>query len=130
MLSGATVEKFKASLRGELIQRNDPYYDKVRELYNGMIDKRPLMIAHCADVADVISACGLVERMIFLSRYAGEAPTARVWEDAGSHAGDDYSSPILLFIRGESLLVTCLKALEITDGVPRFLVRNDCRENE
>ena len=31
-------------------------YDEVRKLYNAMIDKRPLLIARCADVADVISA--------------------------------------------------------------------------
>ncbi len=80
MPSDTTIEKFKASLRGELIQRNDPRYDTVRKLYNGMIDKRPLMIARCADVADVISAVrfGLVERMIFSSQYAGEATTGRV----------------------------------------------------
>ena len=31
-------------------------YDEARKLYNGMIDKRPLMIARCADVADVVAA--------------------------------------------------------------------------
>jgi FAD/FMN-containing dehydrogenase len=56
MLNDATIEQLKASLRGELIQRSDPRYDEVRKLYNGMIDKRPLLIARCADVADVISA--------------------------------------------------------------------------
>src|SRR6202165_2984526 len=47
--------KLKASLRGALIGRDDADYDEARKLYNGMIDKRPLMIARCADVADVIS---------------------------------------------------------------------------
>jgi len=47
---------FKASLRGALIDRDDSDYDEARKLYNGMIDKRPLMIARCADVADVIAA--------------------------------------------------------------------------
>ncbi len=56
MLNDMTTEKFKASLRGELILRSDPQYDEVRKLYNGMIDKRPLMIARCADVADVMAA--------------------------------------------------------------------------
>ena len=50
------VKKFAASLRGGLIQRGDPVYDEARKLYNAMIDKRPLMIARCADAADVISA--------------------------------------------------------------------------
>jgi hypothetical protein len=56
MLNDTTVEKFKASLRGELIQRSDPRYDEARKLYNGMIDKRPLLIARCVDAADVITA--------------------------------------------------------------------------
>ncbi len=56
MLNDKTVGEFKASLRGELIQRSDECYEEARKLYNGMIDKRPLLIARCADVADVITA--------------------------------------------------------------------------
>jgi FAD/FMN-containing dehydrogenase len=50
------IATFGKSLRGPLIQRDDAEYDEARKLYNGMIDKRPLMIARCADVADVIAA--------------------------------------------------------------------------
>ena len=56
MVSDATIGTLKASLRGELIQRADPQYEQACKLYNGMIDKRPLLIARCADIADVISA--------------------------------------------------------------------------
>ena len=56
MLSETTIWKFKANLRGELIQRSDERYEEARKLYNGMIDKRPLLIARCVDVADVITA--------------------------------------------------------------------------
>ena len=31
-------------------------YESARKVYNGMIDKRPLLIARCVDVADVIAA--------------------------------------------------------------------------
>ena len=55
MLNSTTIDKFKAGLRGELIQRSDPHYEEARRLYNGMIDKRPLLIARCTDVADVIA---------------------------------------------------------------------------
>ncbi len=48
--------KLRQSLRGQLIARGDADYDDARKLYNGMIDKRPLAIARCADVADVIAA--------------------------------------------------------------------------
>ena len=50
------IAKFKQNLRGAVIERNDADYDEARALYNGMIDKRPLVIARCADVADVIAA--------------------------------------------------------------------------
>src|SRR5246500_3516874 len=56
MLNTATIDKFKAGLRGELIQRSDAHYEEARKLYNAMIDKRPLLIARCADVADVIAS--------------------------------------------------------------------------
>jgi FAD binding domain/Berberine and berberine like len=56
MLSDATIGEFKTSLRGELIQPSDPGYAEARKLYNGMIDKRPRLIARCVDVADVITA--------------------------------------------------------------------------
>ncbi|MGA2550813.1 MAG: FAD-binding oxidoreductase [Burkholderiaceae bacterium] len=50
------LAKFAQGLRGEVIGRKHPEYEEARKLYNAMIDKRPLSIARCADVADVISA--------------------------------------------------------------------------
>jgi FAD/FMN-containing dehydrogenase len=51
-----SLEQFRASLRGGLIQPTDAAYDAARKVYNGMIDKRPSHIARCVDVADVIYA--------------------------------------------------------------------------
>ncbi|WGR90928.1 FAD-binding oxidoreductase [Bradyrhizobium sp. ISRA443] len=48
--------KLRESLRGTVIEPGEAEYDEARALYNGMIDKRPLLIARCADVADVIAA--------------------------------------------------------------------------
>jgi hypothetical protein len=50
------IATFQQSLRGRLIQPVDPDYDTARALYNGMIDKRPRLIARCVDVADIITA--------------------------------------------------------------------------
>src|SRR5690242_5272285 len=50
------LETLKQNLRGGLIQRNDADYGEACKLYNGMIDKRPLAIARCVDVADVMTA--------------------------------------------------------------------------
>ena len=37
-----------------MIEPDDQGYDDARKVYNGMIDKKPRLIARCADVADVI----------------------------------------------------------------------------
>jgi FAD/FMN-containing dehydrogenase len=50
------IETFKQAFRGDVIGSGDTGYDEARSLYNGMIDKRPLLIARCTDVADVITA--------------------------------------------------------------------------
>jgi FAD/FMN-containing dehydrogenase len=50
------MNALEETIRGELIRPTDPGYDDARALYNGMIDKRPRLIARCADVADVIAA--------------------------------------------------------------------------
>ena len=51
-----TITGFAASLRGSVVQQGDAGYDDARKLYNAMIDKRPKLIARCADAADVIAA--------------------------------------------------------------------------
>jgi FAD/FMN-containing dehydrogenase len=56
MAVNALTNTLRANLRGELIQRGDAGYDAARKVYNGMIDKRPLLIVRCADVADIITA--------------------------------------------------------------------------
>ncbi|MCA1598686.1 MAG: FAD-linked oxidase, partial [Chloroflexi bacterium] len=50
------VQDLRGRLRGEVIQPGDPSYDESRRIYNGMIDRRPALIARCVDVADVIAA--------------------------------------------------------------------------
>ena len=55
-MTDSTVATLKASLRGGLIGPGDPGYDEARKVYNAMIDRRPRLIARCADVADVIAA--------------------------------------------------------------------------
>jgi FAD/FMN-containing dehydrogenase len=55
-MSDQSTSTFQQSLRGRLIQPGDADYDAARALYNGMIDKRPKMIARCVDVADVMAS--------------------------------------------------------------------------
>ena len=53
-LETKAVAELKANLRGPVIEPTDPNYDDARKVYNAMINKRPRLIARCADVADVI----------------------------------------------------------------------------
>src|ERR687883_2015328 len=55
-LEATAIQAFSERLRGPVVGRDDPDYDAARALYNGMIDKRPRLIARCVDVADVIAA--------------------------------------------------------------------------
>ena len=43
-------------LTGSLVLEGDAAYDEARKVWNGAIDKRPAMIAYCADVEDVVAA--------------------------------------------------------------------------
>jgi FAD/FMN-containing dehydrogenase len=56
MISADAAAQFRGQLRGELVEAGDSRYDAARKVYNGMIDKKPALIAYCADVADVIAA--------------------------------------------------------------------------
>ena len=64
--------QLKPLLRGEFIQPQDAGYDAARQVYNGMIDRRPGAIARCADVADVIAAVNFArEHKLLLAIRAG-----------------------------------------------------------
>jgi FAD/FMN-containing dehydrogenase len=52
-MKNEVVDAFKATLRGPVLQPGDPDYDSARALWNGMIDRRPALIARCAGAADV-----------------------------------------------------------------------------
>lgn len=50
------IDGLASEFLGDLITADDRSYDEARTLYNAMIDKRPLLIARCRNVADVIAA--------------------------------------------------------------------------
>jgi FAD/FMN-containing dehydrogenase len=52
----STIEALAAAFRGELLRPGDEGYDAARRVWNGMIDRRPALIARCTGVADVVSA--------------------------------------------------------------------------
>src|SRR5688572_12720437 len=42
--------------QGELVRAGDPGYDDARKVHNGLIDKRPSLIARCRGTADIAAA--------------------------------------------------------------------------
>ena len=50
------IEDFRAALHGELLNAASPAYDAARTVWNGMIDRRPALIARCRNAADVVAA--------------------------------------------------------------------------
>jgi len=56
VLKESTIGDFKASLSGALLRPGETGYDDARKIWNGMIDKRPALIARCRGAADVVNS--------------------------------------------------------------------------
>jgi FAD/FMN-containing dehydrogenase len=54
-LDESAVAELRMQVRGALLRPGDPGYDAARAIWNGMIDKRPALIARCTGPADVIA---------------------------------------------------------------------------
>src|SRR5436305_13029013 len=57
-LGEATVQELRDQLVGELVAPGDAACDEARSVGNGMIDRRPALIARCSSNEDVIAAVG------------------------------------------------------------------------
>lgn len=55
-LEESAIQDFKSGLLGALLRPGDAGYEDARKIWNGMIDKRPALIACCSGVADVINS--------------------------------------------------------------------------
>jgi FAD/FMN-containing dehydrogenase len=49
-------DQVRASFTGELVGPADPGYEPIRRVHNGLIDKRPGLIAQCRTVPDIVDA--------------------------------------------------------------------------
>jgi FAD/FMN-containing dehydrogenase len=55
-IDNATVNAFKGKLRGHVLKPVDEGYDEARSIWNALIDRRPAVIARCADAGDVVTS--------------------------------------------------------------------------
>ena len=68
MLTTIAVQDLKQELRGELLAPDNPEYDAARKVWNGMVDKRPALMARCADATDVVACIRFArERDVLIS---------------------------------------------------------------
>jgi FAD/FMN-containing dehydrogenase len=55
VLDSVAVGDLAAELAGELIRSGDAGYEEARGVWNGLIDRRPALVARCRGVADVVA---------------------------------------------------------------------------
>jgi len=63
MSVAVTLDQLAPTFAGELLQSSHPGYDDARRVHNGLIDKRPKIIARCCGTADVAEAVKLARTL-------------------------------------------------------------------
>ena len=82
--SGA-LSSLASRLEGEAIAESHPTYDQARQIWNGLIDRRPALIARCAGPADVATCVNFArERELPLAvRGGGHGVAGHALADGG-----------------------------------------------
>ncbi len=78
------TEDLKSSFRGEVILPNDDGYESSRQIWNGMFDRKPALIARCVGTSDVIQAVNFARDNHLLTAVKGGGHNS-----AGNAACDD-----------------------------------------
>ncbi len=56
MATATNIQDLRVAMGGDVLEPGDPAYDDVRAVQNGMIDRRPAVIARCLGSADIATA--------------------------------------------------------------------------
>lgn len=83
--SAATIKELAPSFTGQILQPDDAAYDDARRVHNGLVDKRPALIARCRGVADVADAVKIARTLNLEPsiRGGGHNVAGRATVDAG-----------------------------------------------
>jgi FAD/FMN-containing dehydrogenase len=57
------VTELAPSFGGQLLQPADPDYEEARKVHNGLVNKRPAVIARCRGAADILDAVTLARKL-------------------------------------------------------------------
>jgi len=57
------VIELASTFSGQLLQPTDVDYEEARKVHNGLVNKRPTLIARCRGVADVVDAVNLARKL-------------------------------------------------------------------
>ena len=80
-----TITGLATAFTGKLLGPTDPGYETARKVHNGLIDKRPTLIARCRGVADIVDAVKLArdQRLDVAVRGGGHNVAGRSTIDGG-----------------------------------------------
>src|SRR4029453_652809 len=57
-IDDAAIDELRTTFSGELVRPNDASYEEARRVHNGLVDRRPSLIARCRGTADAAAAVG------------------------------------------------------------------------
>ncbi len=79
------VIELASKFSGQLLQHTDAGYEEARKVHNGLVNKRPVLIARCRGVADVVDAVNLARKLSLevAVRGGGHNVTGRSTVDGG-----------------------------------------------
>jgi FAD/FMN-containing dehydrogenase len=83
-LANAVTELTK-TFTGQLLQPTDAGYEEARKVHNGLVDKRPALIARCRGIADIVEAVHLARtlNLAVAVRGGGHNVAGRATVDGG-----------------------------------------------
>jgi FAD/FMN-containing dehydrogenase len=84
-VQASKIEDFRSGFKGEILLPKDGAYENARKIWNGMIDKRPAIIARCTNTADVVRAVNFARdnSLLLAIRGGGHNIAGNAMCDAG-----------------------------------------------